>query len=423
MNSLYLESDASRWVLEPTPSDTGWRTPYRRDFARLVHSPAFRRLQGKTQLFAGIESDFFRNRLTHSLEVAQVAKSIARRLNVIRPEFQAEPINEDIVEFAGLAHDLGHPPFGHNGERALDKCMLAFGGFEGNAQTIRSLRTEKKILRADAPPDARACGVSDDGRDFRAGLNLTARSLAAILKYDNAIPKTRGTDEGVVKGYYDCDRDIVDWVRMEVLPETHRDKKVYTIECQIMDLADDIAYSTYDLEDAFKAGFLSPLDLLALDEDTLAEIAKTVNGRVDSEVDDATVLQVLHTCFGYVLDGGPFSGEQVDSGTGGHEHKAWGVVSAYRNAVDVAANGFARNLLTSSMVAKAVSAVDVEYDRECPVLSRLSLEGEVRLRVETLKTVAYRAIIQSPRLKVAEHRGRQRDLAPAPGVIDTAALS
>src|SRR5260221_9915049 len=108
------------------------RSPYRRDLARLVHSPCFRRLQGKAQLFPSDENDFFRNRLTHSLEVAQIATGIALNLNSREKELKRSPIDIDLVHFAALAHDLGHAPFGHDGERALDQVMRRHGGFEGN---------------------------------------------------------------------------------------------------------------------------------------------------------------------------------------------------------------------------------------------------------------------------------------------------
>ena len=126
---LYRKSDENRVVpvTPPDPEQTQpepYRTPWRRDYARVVHSPAFRRLQGKSQLFPNQESDFFRNRLTHSIEVAQVAKSIAIRINETHNDFKIQKINTDIVETAALCHDLGHPPFGHNGEEALDECMV-----------------------------------------------------------------------------------------------------------------------------------------------------------------------------------------------------------------------------------------------------------------------------------------------------------
>lgn len=172
---LYSKNDYERAKHEDEPDAKFGRSGFRRDYGRLLHSPSFRRLQGKTQLFPGHESDFFRNRLTHSLEVAQVAKGIALKLNASYTCFQKSPINTDLVELAALAHDLGHPPFGHNGERALDDCMKQYGGFEGNAQTLRLLsRIEKKVFDEPAVKDALdMCGISADGRDRRRGLNLT----------------------------------------------------------------------------------------------------------------------------------------------------------------------------------------------------------------------------------------------------------
>ena len=174
--------------LKEITADTGfpresYRSLWRRDYARLIHCPSFRRLQGKTQLFPGIETDFFRNRLTHSLEVAQIAKSIALKLNYNLKKREEKPfIEPDVAEFAGLAHDLGHPPFGHFGEQALDEKMADFGGFEGNAQTLRILtRTEKRELGE----------INDAGNDTRVGLNLTVRSIASVLKYDHVIPPTQ----------------------------------------------------------------------------------------------------------------------------------------------------------------------------------------------------------------------------------------
>ena len=183
MRPLYRDADRAREY--PTESKVSYRSPFRRDYARLLHCPAFRRLQGKTQLFPGAESDFFRNRLTHSLEVAQIAKSIALRINSRHAYFVDNPIDLDLIETAALAHDLGHPPFGHNGERALDECMRKKGGFEGNAQTLRILaRLEKKEL------DLEEAEETPKSEDRRVGLNLTYRTLAAVLKYDKCIPIT-----------------------------------------------------------------------------------------------------------------------------------------------------------------------------------------------------------------------------------------
>lgn len=144
MDHLLLEkNDFFRFSpIDDETTEESYRTPYRRDYARIIHSASFRRLEHKTQLFPGGESDFFRNRLTHSLEVAQISKTIAFKLLNEHPEID---VNPDVCEIAGLIHDLGHPPFGHTGEKALDECMKEFGGFEGNAQTIRIItRLERR---------------------------------------------------------------------------------------------------------------------------------------------------------------------------------------------------------------------------------------------------------------------------------------
>ena len=247
---FYTAGDVEREVEDPDKNEP-YRTAWRVDYARLVHCPAFRRLQGKTQLFPG-ESDFFRNRLTHSIEVAQIAKSIAIKLNyenfseMTDSDYQISP---DVAEFAALAHDLGHPPFGHNGEVALDTCMSAhgLGGFEGNAQTLRILsRIEKK--RTKGLPAVEFI----DGQDMRAGLNLTYRTLASILKYDKKIP-VREKGARVEKGYYEEEAALVREIKEHLTGIKGYTEPIKTIECQIMDIADDIAYSTYDLEDAMKA--------------------------------------------------------------------------------------------------------------------------------------------------------------------------
>jgi dGTPase len=186
---FYNEGDLRRVVniLPGNPDPEPYRTGFRRDYARIVHSPAFRRLQRKTQLFPGDESDFLRNRLTHSLEVAQIAKSIALRLNyLIRKRYGEEVggIDTDLVEAAGLAHDLGHPPFGHTGEQALHGCRHKCGGFEGNAQTLRILSKLEKRQTLDSGVETPDFTEFAYGQDRRIGLNLCFRSLASVLKYD-----------------------------------------------------------------------------------------------------------------------------------------------------------------------------------------------------------------------------------------------
>ena len=177
-----------------------------------------------------------------------------------------------------------------------------------------------------------------------------------------------------------------------------------------MDLADDIAYSTYDLEDAFKAGFLSPLELLALDEKTLESIAKEVleNKNIPRNFNAADVLSVLMECFGGILnptmDGGTVS---PDDEPDEYRRRLKVAIVAARQSVDISTNGYVRNRTTSKLVSSAVEEIEVEYDFKCPLLSKVRLKQKMLQRVETLKRVAYLAIVQSPRLQVAEYRGSE----------------
>jgi dGTPase len=221
----YTPADTERWLPEEHSSR---RSDFARDRGRLLHSSALRRLAAKTQVLsptAGL--DFARNRLTHSLEVAQVGRELAASLG----------LDPDVVDTACLAHDLGHPPFGHNGERALNDWARDIGGFEGNAQTLRLLtRIEPKVL-------------GPDGRSY--GLNLTRASLDASTKYPwpqaQGIPDPSGRSKF---GFYDDDAAAFEWMRADA-PD-----RVRCIEAQVMDLSDDIGYSVHDFEDAIVSGYL-----------------------------------------------------------------------------------------------------------------------------------------------------------------------
>ncbi|WP_062313671.1 deoxyguanosinetriphosphate triphosphohydrolase [Demequina rhizosphaerae] len=218
----YGAADVQRYVQEPPKQ--AQRTPFERDRARIVHSSALRRLGAKTQILGAGTGDFVRTRLTHTLEVAQVGRSLGKVLGC----------DPDVVDAACLAHDLGHPPFGHNGERALDEVSRDIGGFEGNAQTLRILaRLETKTY--------------DPVTGQSVGLNLTRAVLDASVKYpwtEDATP-TRPDGTPTRKfGVYDDDLPVFRWLR-EGAPE-----RAQSFEAQVMDLADDIAYSVHDVEDS-----------------------------------------------------------------------------------------------------------------------------------------------------------------------------
>lgn len=418
MSALYGAGDRKRRTKpEKDESAEPYRSPWRRDYARLIHCPSFRRLQGKTQVFPGDESDFFRNRLTHSLEVAQIAKSIAIRLNATAPEFSTPrtAIDTDIVEFAALAHDLGHPPFGHTGEHALDECMKDFGGFEGNAQTLRIVsRLEKKeterLVNGERKP------FDTDGTDVRCGLNVTYRSLAALIKYDEEIPdhgSKRRTD-GVQKGYYATDAGLVKDIRTHVLgKEAHQPLR--TIECSIMDIADDIAYSTYDLEDIFKSNILKPLDLLTLNIEIYRSVAVTINKRLkkyydDIEYEEVTVNDIqsvviaLFTELFYVDDN---DREMLRARNVRWEaKKAYFATMVQELSRKMAVDGYYRTDFTSGLVQTFLSGIGVERNASAAPLHRVRLHLETFIMVEVAKNLTFEAVIQSPVMQVIQYRGK-----------------
>jgi len=409
---MYRQSDFERVFQAPNPKQqvNKYRNPFRVDYARLVHSPAFRRLQGKTQLFPGNESDFFRNRLTHSLEVAQIAKSIALRINYEYKFKGPNQIDPDLVEFAGLAHDLGHPPFGHQGEMALHEKMVDYGGFEGTAQTLRILtKLEKKELEhffENRPVSGKKFNIEN-----RVGLNLTYRTMAAILKYDNEIPVS--CPKEVQKGYYHSESQLVESIKQSVLVNQAKidGVKFKTVECQIMDIADDIAYSTYDLEDTIKAGFANLFDL-TFGKNKVA-LVESINKNLSKDdlytgisITQKEITSVLMQLFG---DNFIFDDEVIDTLeiSDSREKDTVKLELAHSLAKDIANNGYFRTSLSSNLVDRFVNNTEFILNPDEPALSKVKLADEQRIEVETLKRLTYNHQINSSKLKIVEYRGKQ----------------
>jgi dGTPase len=204
-------------------SECELRTPYQRDRDRIVHSAAFRRLEYKTQVFINHEGDHYRTRLTHSLEVAQLARAMARKMQ----------LDEDLAEAVALAHDLGHPPFGHAGEAGLKEVMQPYGGFDHNAQALRVLtHLEHRYAEFD-------------------GLNLSWETLEGLVKHNGALSSKGANIHAIITEYE------------EIFPLLIHDNA--GMEAQIAAIADDIAYNNHDLEDGIRAGFFKIEDLLHID--------------------------------------------------------------------------------------------------------------------------------------------------------------
>lgn len=241
------------------------------DYARVIHSASFRRLQGKTQILNLGDSDFYRTRLTHSLEVAQIAGGLARQLAKTFPTHRATALlpERGMIQAIGCTHDVGHPPFGHGGEVALNYCMRDAGGFEGNGQTLRILARLETF-------------------SANAGSNLSRRTLLGVLKYPAAwsaarnpaivpallhAPSTiRVLDPKACKPpkcHFDSEQDVVDWIleplslkdrerfqTLDPIDGKHARTRYKSLDCTIMDVADDIAYGVHDLEDAIALGLV-----------------------------------------------------------------------------------------------------------------------------------------------------------------------
>lgn len=257
-------------------SGEDYRTDFQRDRDRLIHSFAFRRLQDKTQVFLAGEYDFYRTRLTHSIEVAQIGRSICHYLRETDPDLSADAyVDPALVEAGCMAHDLGHPPFGHAGERTLNALMGPYGGFEGNAQTLRILTQ-----------------TLYSGRDGRRGMDPTRALIDGILKYKTLRAEWPGDDAPEQHFLYDAQSGSLDFVfGGRAIPEAvspgRERNRLRSIECQIMNWADDTAYSVNDLIDGVRAGFITPdaverwaeeQDLSAPEAEWVESLAQAIRG-------------------------------------------------------------------------------------------------------------------------------------------------
>jgi dGTPase len=358
-----LDPDSERFVAEPAKdrpiraADTG-RSPFARDRARVLHSAAFRRLATKTQVHTAIGegNGLLRTRLTHSLEVAQIAREMGQSLGC----------DPDVVDTAGLAHDLGHPPFGHNGEDALDEMARGCGGFEGNAQTLRVLaRLEAKVLGPDGSP---------------AGLNLTRACLDASCKY----PWPRSAGERKF-GVYPDDAPVFDWLRSRA-PAEEPERRC--LEAQVMDWADDVAYSVHDVEDGVTTGHVR-LRLLLDDADERAALAKDV-----AEVYSAEPVEYLGEALADLL------ADPVVAAVAGYDGGPTSLV-AVKQATSVLIGRFAAEAVRATRVAHGEGPLR-RYDAD------LVVPRAVRAQCAVLKGIALRYVMR--RAGSRQRYERERDV-------------
>ncbi|KEQ52653.1 anti-phage deoxyguanosine triphosphatase [Sphingobium chlorophenolicum] len=357
------------------------------DYARVIHSASFRRLQGKTQILNLGDSDFYRTRLTHSLEVAQIAGGVARQLRQDFPDHPAIPHLPDhsLIQAIGITHDLGHPPFGHGGEVALNYCMRQAGGFEGNGQTLRILARLEKFSAG-------------------AGANLMRRTLLGVLKYpvpfsqaynpacaprlNDGPSAIRIIDRAASKPpkcYLDTERAVAQWV---LAPLSSADREAFTaletrsgehhraihksFDCSIMDVADDIGFGVHDLEDALALGLMGEEAFRALvPEEECASFLVHLKRKYPGESENNVYERLVETLFG----------------EGGERKRCIGRM--------------VHHLITHCRIET------VEPFEEPLIRYRAGMEEGPARFLAALKHAVYRAVIQSAGVRQLEFKGQQ----------------
>lgn len=356
------------------------RTPYQRDRARILHSAAFRRLQAKTQVHGIGLSDFYRTRLTHSLETAQIGAGLLEQLRQKCPEHKPLLDSRSLIEANCLAHDLGHPPFGHGGEIALNYMMSEHGGFEGNGQTFR--------IMTRLEPYTEHCGM-----------NLSRRTLLGILKYPNTLPnlihtvypeksdsfRSVGSRQWLPpKGVYQDDQDTLEWLLAplcasdrelfqsfkSVTPQArHRKTRFKSFDCSMMELADDIAYSVHDLEDAVVMGLVNIADWKEHAAEPIAEIGDNWLSRSIQFLTDKLFSGIHH--------------QQKDA--------IGAMVNAFITQVEIVDQNLMDDCSFEEVLLRYNAALPSQY---CDAL-------------EILKQFVFNYVIRKPELQLLEYKGQQ----------------
>ena len=400
----------ARRLARPHDQRYGGISPFAKDYSRIVHSSAFRRLQGKTQRIPAGENEVFRTRLTHSLEVADIASRIAATLNHRHAAaWGGYRVNNDIVACASLLHDLGHPPFGHSGEEVLNERMRDHGGFEGNAQTLRIVACLENRLGLIEDRAAAEFAIAHAETRPR-GMNLTAGTLAAVVKYPYQLGKAgRGVVAG--KGIYEEEMPVIHALQALGLGLSPQRR---TLECQIMDIADDIAYSAYDLEDTLEAGIVTPLDLVAPDDDLLEAIRSEEGVReclgllaADPQRANSQIVEALTQVFASLFDlGDAYPEIQVDSVDGNRARHIF-VARTYLESVMHARHPMVRRQFLEALIEGHIAAIAIVVDPAAPHFSRVVVDPASKLRIECLKAFNYHRVINSRRLQMVHYRSHK----------------